>query len=125
MKVKAEINEKLKFRLHTLSGEFDFDKLFDSLVGVYENKNFDPALNSVWDFTDVKGIEKIATDQIQKIVAYVSWKRDKYGGMRTAIVVSNRIHFGIARMYEQNLEASSKSEIMVFQDLKSALEWIS
>jgi hypothetical protein len=73
----------------------------------------------------VDGIENIATDQIQKIVAYVSWKRETYGGMRTALVVSTRIHYGIARMYEQSLEASSKSEIMVFRDLNSALQWIS
>ena len=44
--------------------------------------------------------------------------------MKTAIVVSSRIHYGIARMYEQNLEAASKSEIMVYRDLESALDWI-
>jgi hypothetical protein len=58
-------------------------------------------------------------------VAYVSWKRGEYGSMKTALVVSNRIHYGIARMYEQNLEATSKSEIMVFRDLESAIQWIS
>jgi len=125
MNIETEINESSNFRIHTLTGDFDFDELFDALVSVYDDENFDRNLNSVWDFIDVKGIETISTNQIQKIVAYVTWKREKYGGMKTALVVSNKIHYGIARMYEQSLEASSKSEIMVFRDLGSAVEWIS
>ena len=124
MNLETTINEKSGFRIHTLTGEFDFDGLFESLIGVYDDINFDPKLNSVWNMIDVDGIEKISTYQIQKIVAYVSWKREKYGNMKTAIVVSTRTHYGIARMYEQILEAASKSEIMVFKDLDSALQWI-
>ena len=125
MKLDTKINEKFKYRIHRLTGEFIFDDLFEYLVNVYDDKNFDPNLNSVWNLTDVGGLEKISTDQIQKIVAYVRWKREKYGSMKTALVVSSRINYGIARMIEQSLEAASKSEIMVFRDLESALDWIS
>jgi len=125
MKIKTKIKEKANYRLHTFTGEFKFDDLFEALISVYDDKDFNPDLNSVWNLTDVGGIEKISTDQIQKIVTYVSWKREKYGSMKTAIVVSSRIHYGIARMYEQSLEAASKSEIMVYRDLESALDWIS
>lgn len=125
MNVVTEINEESKFRIHTLTGDFDFDSLFDALVKVYDDDNFDPNLNSIWNLINVKGIESTSNDQIQKIVAYVSWKREKYGSMKTALVVSNKIHYGIARMYEQSLEAASKSEIMVFRDLESAIQWIS
>lgn len=124
MELQTKINKEYKYRIHTLNGAFDFDALFEFLVGVYDDPNFDPDLNSVWNLTDVDEIEKIVTDQIQKIVAYISWKREKYGSMKTALVVSSRIHFGIARMYEQSLEAASESEVMVFRDLESALEWI-
>jgi hypothetical protein len=125
MNIVTELNEGSRFRIHTLTGGFNFEAFFDALVGVYDDDDFDPNLNSVWDFIDVEGIEKISTDQIQKIVAYVSWKREEYGSMKTALVVSNRIHYGIARMYEQNIEATSESEIMVFRDLESAIQWIS
>ena len=124
MKLETKINKESKYRIHTLTGEFDFDALFEFLVGVYDDPNFDPDLNSVWNLTALDGIEKTGTDQIQKIVAYVSWKRQKYGSMKTALVVSSKVHYGIARMYEQSLEAASKSEIMVFKDLESALQWI-
>ena len=124
MKLETKINKKSKFRIHIFTGDFDFDALFEALVSVYDDPDFDPDLNSVWNLIYVEGIEKTTTDQIQKIVAYVSWKREKYGRMKTAIVVSSRIHYGIARMYEQSLEAASKSEIMVYRDLESALQWI-
>jgi hypothetical protein len=125
MTLETEINEQSGFRIHTLTGDFEFEVLFETLVEVYDSKDFDPDLNSVWDLIDIKGIEKITSDQIQKIVAYVSWKREKYGGMKTALVVSSRTHYGIARMIEQSLEAASNSEVMVFRDLESAVQWIS
>jgi hypothetical protein len=125
LKLDTKINEKSKYRIHLLTGEFNFDDLFEYLVRVYDDKDFNPNLNSVWNLIDVADIEKISTDQIQKIVSYVSWKREKYGSMKTALVVSSRIHYGIARMYEQSLEAASKSEIIVFRDLESAINWIS
>lgn len=42
MNLETTINEKSKYRIHTLTGEFDFEGLFESLVGVYDDKNFDP-----------------------------------------------------------------------------------
>jgi hypothetical protein len=124
MKSETKISKKERLRLHTLSGDFDFEDLFKELKKVYDEPGFDPELNSVWDFTKVENIEKVSSDQIQKIVAFVSWKRSKYGAMRTALVVSSKIHYGIARMYELSLESASKNEIMVFKDIQEALEWI-
>jgi hypothetical protein len=124
MNIKTEINEKENIRIHTLTGEFDFDSLFQHLEDIYNDPNFDPALNSVWDLTKVEGIQKINSDLLERIVAYVNRKRSKHGKMRTVIVVSKKVDFGIARMYEQKLEATGMSEISVFKDLNNALAWI-
>ena len=64
MELETKINKEYKYRIHTLSGEFDFDALFESLVGVYDDPNFDPDLNSVWNLVDLDGIEKTGSDQI-------------------------------------------------------------
>jgi hypothetical protein len=53
MNLKTKINAKSKFRIHTLTGDFEFDDLFNSWVGVYDDKNFYPELNSVGDLTDI------------------------------------------------------------------------
>ena len=45
MNIKTEINEKEKIRIHTLSGEFEFDILFQHIVDVYNDPNFNPNLN--------------------------------------------------------------------------------
>ena len=103
---------------------FSFDELFQSLVDVYNDPDFDPDLSSIWDFTAVEDLQKINADEINKIVSYVSWKRSAHSKIRTAIVVSKKIDFGLARMYEQEMEAASQNEINVFRDLNSALEWL-
>ena len=124
MKSTAIIYKEDKLRVHTLSGQFNYDKLFTELKSVYDDPNFDPDLNSVWDLSEVSEIEKVTPEQIQKIVSFVSWKRSKYGGMKTALVVSSKIHYGIARIYELSMESASKNNIMVFKDLGQAIEWI-
>lgn len=124
MKSTGIIYKEDKLRVHTLSGQFDYDKLFTELKKVYDDPNFDPELNSVWDLSEVSEIEKVTPEQIQKIVSFVSWKRSKYGGMKTALVVSSKIHYGIARIYELSMESASKNSIMVFKDLGQAIEWI-
>ncbi len=124
MYINTEINEKEKIRIHKLNGVFDFDILFQHLVDIYNDSGFNPDLNSVWDLTNMEGIQKINSDQMQRIVAYVTWKRSTHGKMKSAIVVSKNVDFGIARMYEQELEATGLSEISVFKDLNNALAWI-
>ena len=124
MKSRAIIYKEDKFRVHSLTGHFDFDILFNELKNVYDDPNFDPDLNSVWDFSDVSDLEKVTPDQIQKIVSFVSWKRSRYKGMRTALVVSSKVHYGIARIYELSLESATKNNVMVFKNLDQAIDWI-
>ena len=59
MKIVTTINKEAKMRTHTLSGEFDFDEIYRSIVGIYEDPEFEPDLNSVWDLTEVMGIQII------------------------------------------------------------------
>ena len=124
MKSTSIIYKEDKLRVHTLSGQFDYDNLFTELKNIYDSPNFDPELNSVWDFSEVVDLEKVNPEQIQKIVAFVSWKRSKYGAMKTALVVSSKLHYGIARIYELSMESASKNNIMVFKDMGQALDWI-
>ena len=113
-----------KIRIHTLTGEFNFEYLFQSIFDVYNDPDFNPQFQSVWDFSQVKQMQIISFEQLEKIVAYVVWKRTKFGKIRTAIVVSEEIDFGLAQMYEQEMEATNQGEINVFRKIDTALEWI-
>ena len=124
MKIETLIIEKQNLRIHTVTGAFNFDFLFQSIVDVYNNPDFVPRFNSIWDFTQVNQIQSISLEQLEKLVAYVTWKRSRIGKVRTALVVSEKIDFGLARMYEQEMEASNQADINVFRNIDLAIEWI-
>jgi hypothetical protein len=124
MKIETTFMPNRKLRVQTLSDEFDFDTLFQAIVDVYNHPQFDPSFNSIWDFSKVENIQRISLDQLEKIVAYVVWKRSKYNKVRTAIVVSSDIDFGLAKLYEREVEAANQADISIFHNLNDALIWL-
>ena len=124
MNIETKIDQTAKIRTHTLSGLFEFDALYSSLEDIYDDSEFDPELNSIWDLTNLTGIQLIKPDQLKELVAFVSKERSQYGSIKTALVVSKKIDFGIAHVYELSLKSDSNNEVMVFRDINKALEWM-
>jgi hypothetical protein len=124
MKVETIIDNRYKIRIHTLSGEFDFNILSQTIKEIYQDPQFDPQLNSLWDFTNVTGIQHITPDQVNQIVSFVARKRAVLGKIKTSLVVSHKVDFGLARVYELSLESNTDNEVMVFRNLDEALKWI-
>jgi hypothetical protein len=124
MKIETTIDNKYKIRRHTLSGTFEFDALYSTLEDIYSDSEFDPELNSIWDMTNLAGIQLITPDQLKQVVAFVSKERSTYGLIKTALIVSKKIDFGIARVYELSMKSESNNEVMVFKDVEKAEEWI-
>ena len=124
MEIQTEINHTENYRLHRGSGDFIFEELMAALENVYKDPEFNPELNSIWDLSGVRDIQLVQPKQIQKLVAFVSQQRSIHGRIKTAIVVTKKIDFGIARVYELSLEAESNNEVMVFKSLDKALTWI-
>ena len=124
MKIKSEIYAREKHRIHSLSGEFDFEFIKNNLLSVYGDPEFNPEFNSIWDLSQVNSLQKISPDEIEWIVSFVKNQRSLYGKIKTALVVAEKLHFGIARIYEMSLEEDTNNEVMVFKDIKKALVWI-
>jgi len=125
MRIETTTISEKKIRIHTLSGEFDFDMLFQTLVDVYTRPQFDPVISSIWDFSKVDNLQKISMEQLEKIVAYVAWKRSRLGKTKTGIVVSGDIDLGLAKMYEREMETTNMVEISIFSKVEEALDWLS
>jgi len=124
MNIETTIDNKSKIRIHTLSGAFEFDALYSTLEDIYDDPEFDPDLNSVWDLTKLAGLQLLEPDQLKQLVAFVYKERTRYGAIKTALVVSKKIDFGIARVYELSMKSNSNNEVMVFRDVDKAMEWI-
>ena len=124
MKIKSELRAREKYRIHKLSGDFDFEFIKNNLMTVYRDPEFDPGFSSIWDLSEVENLQKIVPKEIDWIVSFVKNQRSIYGKIRTAIVVAQKLHFGIARIYELSLESDSNNEVMVFKNIEKAIHWI-
>ena len=124
MTIETTIDEHAKIRTHTISGFFEFDVLYSALEDIYDDSEFDPDLNSIWDLTNVGGVQLITPDQLKELVAFVSQERSNYGSIKSALVVSKKIDFGIAHVYELSMKTESNNEVMVFMDFAKANEWV-
>jgi len=124
MKVDSEVFPREKYRIHRLSGEFDFELIRNNLISVYSDPEFNPEFNSIWDLRQMENLQKISKEEIEWIVSFVRNQRSIYGKIKTALVVSEKLHFGIARIYEMSLQKDSNNEVMVFKDIEKALSWM-
>lgn len=124
MRIRTEINQKKNVRVHIVSGIFDINTLYRTLVEMYNKFKFSADMNVLWDFRATEEIAKVSLSELNKIITLVGRKWGKQGVSRAALVVSRRVDFGLARLYEQSVEVQSNSKIKVFTDIKKAVSWI-
>jgi hypothetical protein len=53
-----------------------------------------------------------------------SARRDKFGSTRFAIIVKDKLVFGLKRMWEAYVEDNWDAEAKVFRSRKDAMNWI-
>jgi hypothetical protein len=124
MKIRTEINQKKNVRVHIVSGQIDIDALFKSLSEMYTSLPMNADMNVVWDLRAAEGIGSLVTSQLDKLIGLVSKTWGTKGKQKAALVVSRQVDFGMARVYEQQLEIHSSSVVRVFKDIKKAVQWI-
>jgi len=124
MKIKTEINQKKNVRVHIVSGQFDIEILFKSLTEMYNKLPMQSDMNVLWDLRGAEGIASLVPDKLNKIISLVSKKWGTSGKNKAALVVARQVDFGLARLYEQQLENETASKVGVFKDIKKAVRWL-
>ena len=88
----------------------------------------DPKIHGFDELIDFSALEKIdVTTQGLEDVAYLAAGMDAaMGASRFAIVVGDSLSYGLSRMYEafRGMEEKSSRQLMIFQRLEDALEWL-
>ena len=100
----------------------------EGLMAYQESVWSDPAVqffDEVIDFRATKEIS-VTADGLRAVAGVAAARDDAESLTRFAIVVGNAVSFGLARMYEafRGLEESATREVMVFDDLDSAIAWL-
>jgi len=100
----------------------------DALMDYQETVWSDPAVHGYDELIDFRALEQIdvTTEGLEKVAALAAGMDAAAGAGRFAIVVSDTLSFGLSRMYEAFREIDEKSsrQLMVFQRLGDALEWL-
>jgi hypothetical protein len=81
--------------------------------------DFDPKFSQLIDFTHAMTVELNAED-----IRRISERQVFWSCARRAILVSDDLGFGFARMFEMLREEAGEKGIRVFHTLDDALDWI-
>ena len=121
--METKIDAETGLRTHVLTGGVSQEEVEDALREVYSRPDFVPDADTLCDLREAD-LGQLSHTIIKSIASYVAKNRGAESGARTAIVVGRDLTFGLARMYEQMLEASSDVSVMVFRDMDEAMAWL-
>ena len=122
MAITTTIDSETGLRIHVITGEMTPEDLIETFEQAFSRDDFEPGSAALWDLQGATGKDLLAGD-IRGLVDAVVKHRSGDEGTRIAIVVARDLDFGLARMYEQMLEASTPVRVMVFRDRDEAEIW--
>ena len=123
MPIETSIDAEKGLRTHVLIGRVSQEELEDALGEVYGRPDFLPDADTLCDLREAD-LGQFSRTVVKGVVDYVAKYRGAQPGARTAVVVGRDLDFGLARMYEQMLVASTDVRVMVFRDIEEARTWL-
>jgi hypothetical protein len=123
MPILHTINEELGVVLSTWMGSVSDDNVVEAYRQLYMDKRWKPGYHEIADMRDVD-VSGLTGKGVREVSAMVeSYTRGKCERFKTAVIASEDLPFGLARMYEAVSDESPES-VRVFRDVKAALEWM-
>ena len=123
MPIETSIDSKTGLRMHVATGTLTPDELENELKDSYRRPDYRPGANSLCDLREA-GVGTFTGEEIRRVVDAVLKHRGAPPGTRTAIIVGRDLAFGLARMFAQQLEAKSPSDVTVFREMDEAMAWL-
>ncbi len=123
MAVTTTLDTETGARTHVVTGELTPEELLEALGGVYARQDYRPGACALWDLRGAE-LHKFDKKDIRRVATFVTDKRGAPKGTCAALVVGRSLDFGLARMYEQMLVASTDVRVMVFRDIDEARVWL-
>jgi hypothetical protein len=114
-----KIDKEHRLVMTTGSGVFDLATALAHQDQLMSDPDFDPCYYQLLDLTQITKVD-ISPEDLRKIAERsVFWPCS-----RRAILVTNDVGFGFARMFEMLRESAGETGIRVFRKIDDALEWI-
>ncbi len=111
-------------RIQTVRGVFSGGALVEALRETFSRPGCDPGMNSLWDLREAD-LTRLTPAEIEDACAAVRalWAENRITG-RVAVLASQQVGYGIARMYQSMMDVLVPGRIGVFLDRDEALRWL-
>ena len=121
MPITYTIDKQRRFIQRVISGTVTSDEILASLTEILKHPDYQPGMKSL---TDLRSIQHYASPgDVRQIANFIIGRSEEVRGGKAAIVVSQDVSFGMARMLELLTESSTLS-IGVFREMQEAYEWL-
>lgn len=122
MAITYRIDPRLRIILTTAHGILTDDELLAHKQRLVRDPAFEP---DMVELSDVRGVDELAVtpEGIRRFVEQDREDADRFGDYKLAIVASQDVVFGMARMYATLTEANL-STVGVFRDMEEARAWL-
>jgi hypothetical protein len=123
MELETTIDPVQGIRRHTIRGQVSGPELVAALREFYAGFPDAVPMKSLWDLTGAE--VALASEEVKALSELVGKHWGKAGSIRSAIVVSEDLAFGLGRMYESLLAAKARSPVLICRTLEEAEGWLS
>ena len=122
MPIEYRIDPQARVVYTTASGTLDDAQLLEHKKKLTSDPGFHPGMV---ELSDVRGIEKldVTTDGIRHFALKDQRDKGKLRDYKLAIVASEDVVYGMARMYQANT-AMNVPNVRVFRDISEAKDWL-
>ena len=110
-------------RYHTVTGELTVELIKAQLAETYAHPDFRTDQHAVWDIREAE--ISVTPEEVYGLAVAVSEAFHGSQEVKVALVVSQDLHYGMSRMYQQILNGESPHSVGVFRDMDDALAWLS
>lgn len=121
MPIDCRIDEEDGIVYTTLTGEVDEDEIVKALSGIITSPSYRPGLDGLVDLRGHNATQSSAA--VRRIAELMTRHHAEIGHSRAALVVSDELGFGLARMYQAFAQDSS-IETRIFYELAEANDWL-
>ena len=114
------IDAQLGMVLSRASGALTYAEILAHIDGLLRHPDFRPEFNQIFDFRRVER-PTLSSHEITELA-----RRTIFGPKsRRAFIAADDWQFGVGRMFAAHREIAGEPGIVVFRDMKEALNWLS
>jgi hypothetical protein len=122
MPLSYQIDEERNLVLTTGSGILTDDDIIQHNASLLSDPGFEPGMR---ELSDIRGIDRleVTTEGVDRMVQHDERHAPEVKAHRLAIVASQDIVYGMARMY-QSLTEQTVANVRIFGDIEEARAWL-